>query len=332
MRAPANAGEAPVATYFAPETKCCTYSPALPNFLVGRILDDDDPALAAGRATVEQRIDARVGVSPLGLDPQPVPALLYRITSGRAFGRSRVLRCPHYLAEAGGACGIWRHRNGVCSTWFCKYARGATGQRFWRSLDQLLATVERELARWCLLRLDLEPEVLGRLLPPGTDRGQGGDGGLDGAALDGRVDDTAHRALWGSRIGREREHYRACGRLVAGLGWTDVVALGGASVAAQVRIVADAHAAAGSETIPERLVVGQLQTIATGRDHVMVATYNPYDPLDLPRILLDALGYFDGRPTAEVLRRLRAERRLNLQPDLVRRLVDFGLLIPSRQR
>jgi hypothetical protein len=28
---------------FHPETKCCTYIPALPNFLVGRIVEDDDP-------------------------------------------------------------------------------------------------------------------------------------------------------------------------------------------------------------------------------------------------------------------------------------------------
>src|SRR5438034_10877336 len=39
--------------YFSPQTKCCTYLPELHNFLVGRILSDDDPASATGRATVE---------------------------------------------------------------------------------------------------------------------------------------------------------------------------------------------------------------------------------------------------------------------------------------
>src|SRR5687767_5199250 len=37
---------------FSPRVKCCTFQPSLPNFLVGRILSDEDPAMAAGRATV----------------------------------------------------------------------------------------------------------------------------------------------------------------------------------------------------------------------------------------------------------------------------------------
>ena len=53
---------------FHPETKCCTYIPSLPNFLVGRIVEDDDPAMAPGRASVEARIDARLGVTPMGID------------------------------------------------------------------------------------------------------------------------------------------------------------------------------------------------------------------------------------------------------------------------
>src|SRR5262245_52393001 len=52
--------------FFSPATKCCTYLPQLANFLVGRILGDQDPdpSAAAGRASVEARIDAGVGVTP----------------------------------------------------------------------------------------------------------------------------------------------------------------------------------------------------------------------------------------------------------------------------
>jgi hypothetical protein len=318
---------APSALFFEPETKCCTYVPALPNFLVGAILDDDDPALAAGRASVEKRIADRVGVSPLGLQAPPVHRLLYRTGGEGVFGRARALRCPHYVAEAGGACGIWRHRNSVCSTWFCKYSRGATGQGFWQALDQLLATVERELARWCLLRLGVGAPVLGRLLPRGTDRDLSGPP-LDGAAVDGRVDNAGYRALWGGWQGREAELYRAAGRLAAGLGWDDVVRLGGASVQAHARIVEGLHRALGVDAIPDRLVVGALRTVALGRSRVRLTTYSAYDPLDVPRVLLEALDCFDGRPTREALRRIRQERHIDVQPDLVRRLVDFGVLVP----
>jgi hypothetical protein len=53
--------------FFNAETKCCTYLPALYNFLVGSILTDKDPAFAVGRASVEARLDAQVEVTPLGL-------------------------------------------------------------------------------------------------------------------------------------------------------------------------------------------------------------------------------------------------------------------------
>jgi hypothetical protein len=43
---------------------------------------------------------------------------------------------------------------------------------------------------------------------------------------------------------------------------------------------------------------------------------------------LDLLPYFDGPPTKEVLRRIQKERGLRLQKALVRKLVDFEILIP----
>jgi len=324
------AADAPTLAFNA-ETKCCTYIPALPSFLVGRILQDDDPALAPGRASVEARLDARQGVTPMGIDRPVVHAVLYNIGAGNVFGRSRTLRCPHYREDLGGACGIWRHRNGVCSTWFCKYSRGATGQRFWHSLEQLLAIVEREVARWCLLQLELEPEALARLLPRGTDRSSADKPPLDGATLDGRVDEAAYRACWGRWLGREREFYRQCAHLVNPLRWTDVTRIGGASVEALARVVVHAHHRVGSSTIPERLAVGQLQMNPAGRERVLVTTYNPYDPLELPRLLVEVLSYFDGGATSETLARIRQERSINVQPSLVRRLVDFGVLVPPNQ-
>lgn len=117
-------------SFFDPQVKCCTYLPELPNFLVGRILADEDPALAVGRATVEKRLQAGVAVTPLGLDRTPFYDLLYQ-HADTAFGRSHTLRCPHYIEE-GGLCGIWQHRNSVCATWFCKHVRGAMGFRFWK--------------------------------------------------------------------------------------------------------------------------------------------------------------------------------------------------------
>jgi len=87
---------------FNPSTKCCTYQPDLCNFHVGRVLFDDSPLAATSRQVLRQRIAQRVGVTPLGIGPAPIYALLYD-GSGAAqsttsvFGRAPLLRCPHYL-------------------------------------------------------------------------------------------------------------------------------------------------------------------------------------------------------------------------------------------
>jgi hypothetical protein len=157
-------------TLFDPDTKCCTYVPTLPNFLVGLILNDDDPAAIAGRTSIERRIAAGIGVTPLGLQSDPRYALIYKHAGGELFGRTSGLRCPHYLPADGGQCGIWRHRNAVCTTWFCKHERGRVGQRFWDALLVLLTLVERHLGLWAANELD-EPRLSpAALLRHGTSR------------------------------------------------------------------------------------------------------------------------------------------------------------------
>ncbi len=150
------------APFFNPDTKCCTYLPVLPNFLVGRMLADDSPEFARGRATLEARLTAGMAVSPRGIGRDAAYDLLY-VTRGKSlFGQARSMRCPHYLDEGGGQCGIWRHRAAVCATWFCKYVRGAVGQRFWQALHRQLSAVEGELSVWCARQLGELGEWSGR--------------------------------------------------------------------------------------------------------------------------------------------------------------------------
>src|SRR5262245_25747140 len=113
----------PDSEYFDPEIKCCTYLPPLPNFLVGRIPADDREDMAHGCSSVDARLIAGVEVTPLGFGV-PAPYTLLYGNARDAFGRARGLRCPHYVSE-GGKCGIWRHREAICATWFCKRERGA---------------------------------------------------------------------------------------------------------------------------------------------------------------------------------------------------------------
>jgi hypothetical protein len=311
--------------FFAPDVKCCSYMPTLPNFLVGRMLADDDPAFAHGRRTIEARLAARVAVTPLGLGPTPTHAALYARHGDRTFGQSRALICPHFVDEDGGRCAIWRYRNGVCATWFCKHVRGAVGQRFWQALEQLLTAVETQLARWCVLELGVDADALQELFRHATDR-NAVNSRKAGERHD-AVDEGAYRRLWGARAGQEGKFFGECARLADGLAWPDIVRVGGATVAVFERLTLEAYRRLTSHAIPERLQVGKLKTVAEGRSHTRIVAYSGHDPINLPKILVGLLPYFDGGPTTDTLRRIRRETGYVLEPALVRKLVDYEILL-----
>lgn len=317
------------AVVFRPDVKCCVFLPRLPNFVVGRILSDPDPALAAGRRSVEARIAAGVGVVPLGLERPPRWELLHR-GAASAFGNSRELRCPHFDEADGGRCGIWRHREATCTTWFCRFVRGAVGASFWYALRQLLAAVERDLARALALELGVEPELLRGSLtalegdPPPPPRS------APWNEVEGRVEPADARARWGAWAGRERELYQAAGELAASLSWSGVLARCGSEVALRARLAAAAHARlVGPAVIPDRLRVGSFQVATTREGGVRIVSHTPTDALDLPSALVALLPWFDGRPTAEVLAQLREQAGVAIDPDFLRQLVDWQVLVPA---
>jgi hypothetical protein len=284
---------------FRPDTKCCTFYPVLPNFLVGRLLDV--PSIAA-------RIDAGVGATPLGLE---APAA-YRAVYGAAastFGRARSMRCPHYL-EDGGLCAIWDHRNATCSTWFCKHVRGAVGDRFWRAIGSFLHILEVELSLLCVERLGLDP---GGVLAVEPSRPTAAELDASGEPDPGK--------RWGTWVGRERELYRACAELVAPMTLAEILAAIGPRARLAGRVAGARFADLRDTRVPERVTLGLVQIRRHG-DAARVTAYRPYDPIEIPVELASVLWQFDGRPWREVA----AEHGFELDEALVRLLVDFEVL------
>lgn len=293
---------------FHPEVKCCTYVPELPSFLVGAILADDD---APGRTSVEARIDARAGVTPLGLFRTPEADGRQRRV-GDQWGRAEALRCPHYQV-ADGSCGIWRHRDAVCATWFCRHERGYLGFSAWHTLKQLLAKVEERLALWCAAELDLDLPALRALVPPEAPK--------EGP----EVTDAAWAERWRSWAGREREFFRRAAGLVADLSWDDVVARCGLEVPILLRAAREAWGRL-ERPVPERLELGAFQTAAATPLGIVAVTYSTFNPIALPTELMRVLDVFDGRPTDEAQEAL-AERGLALDDEFLRLLVDYRVLV-----
>lgn len=317
---------APGSFHFDRVIKCCTYIPNIRNFLVGRVLGDIDPAAQSGRATTQKRITKRIGVTPLGLRQPPVYALLYE-NSERFFGRNKALRCPHYL-EAEGRCGIWTHRNSTCATWFCKHVRGKVGHEFWRdSLHRLLLSVEEELARWCVLELHPTDDMLRQLTA--TAEWTSGNDSVTGESLDNKVNEEAYARLWGGWRGREEEFFARCAELVSPLSWSDVLAIAGPGVQAYAQLTQAAYRRLLSEDIPSVLTVGPIQLVNVRNGVARINSYDSYDPIDVPKAVMDLLYYFDGRPTRNALEAIATELGFNVEPELLRKLVDFGLLVRS---
>jgi hypothetical protein len=313
--------------FFNPQTKCCSYVPTIPNYLVGRIIQDEDPSQASGRATVEDRIRAGVAVSPLGLEQPQNFQMLYGASADTLFGQSRSFRCPHYLDVEGGRCGVWKHRASVCATWHCKYVRGSVGHEFWSALHKLLSTIESSLSRWCVLELDIGSEALSELFPVRMPLKSGGN--IDARALDGLANPTKTRKLWGNWAGREAEFYRECARLVEALDWQDVAAINRGEMLIYSRLLSEAYSRLMSEEVPERLKLGAIQVVGMDQDSYCINSYSKYDPLDVPKQLIDVLGYFDGRPTSEALAAISETEGVTIDPTLVRKLSDFGLLVKA---
>lgn len=318
-----HATRASSAIFFDPRSKCCTYIPELPNFLVGRVLLDTSAEGAAGRATVVDRIAARHQVTPLGLDKPPAFVVLYGNNTPDLFGRAVDLRCPHYLMDSGG-CGIWRHRMSTCATWFCKHDRGEVGRASWDAIRQMLRIIERAVAVHCVRTLAPGSAALRRALADSPVR----DARLRAADLGAPIDVVEHRRIWGDFAGREQEFYEACARLAEPLTWPDLLAMGGAELALATDVAREALQAAASRRVPRAVRVGTFGVAASGPESVECTTCNPFDPLSIPRVLFDLLHLFDGRPTRQALAAM-SSAGIDLDTRAVRTLLDHGILVDA---
>jgi hypothetical protein len=305
-----------------PRTKCCAYYPSLPNFLVGRILSEPDPTAAPARDVVAARVQARFMATPLTLDAPPAYRLLY--AKSPYMGSALKLQCPYYVEELlGGACGIWQHRESVCLTFYCKHVRGQVGFVFWMALKNLLNQMENALGYWCLTQLEMSDDSLAQILP---DRRRDATK-FTQQELDEVVNEKAHRALWGNWAGREAAFYRECGRLVSALSAQRALEIGGVEAALRLRVARKAFGALLSADLPRAVRPGNFRIQPLGNDQVQIVSYSENAPLALPSVVLNLLPYFEGRTVDEALKAIDEQEQVVLEPALVRKLLDFEILV-----
>jgi hypothetical protein len=297
--------------HFNPRTKCCTYWPELPNFLAGFILQDEDPSFARARAQMETfLVTKEMMITPLGATPPP--SFFEQYNKLKSFGTDLSLRCPFYQEDQTGNCGIWKYRNGRCATWFCRFSRGSVSVVFWKYMDQLFNAIEKSLSRWCVLQFGFANEALQQIFPPP------------------RTQMRISATMWDQWLGREREFFVECSRSVAALHWNDVSRIGGIDLEVPARLLRESHLQLLRHDLPASLKLNQWKHWTAADPEMMrIWTYSRYDPIEVPRRIVDVLSYFQNCTTEQALARIEQEKGIRLDREYVRMLTDFGVLTAS---
>jgi hypothetical protein len=287
----------PATPAFSPSVKCCTFQPSLPNFLVGAALADPRTSEHA-RAALRRRITERRGATPLYLERTPQEERDQEY--GKAeYGQDPALLCDYY---EDGLCGIWAHREAVCSTFWCLSDRRAVGMRFHDATKRLLGRVEELLAIWNVRAL--LPKQVGALVQLDDRPRRYALGELPGARTGDTIGLPTRRRIWGPWVDREEAFYQACAERVAPLSWADVRMIGGDALTASIAAVEAARARLDAP-LPPVLCSGNVDRVALvgpfGAGTGLATEQVPDDPLVVPNEVADALPLFDGRPVAEVL-------------------------------
>ncbi|MBN2431878.1 MAG: hypothetical protein JXQ27_10395 [Acidobacteria bacterium] len=323
-------GQAPDAedgtVYFSPVTRCCTYVPIIPNYLVGALLLDRRPENAPGRAVVRILIDQRRGIFPQGLFPSPRLAQLYERNAPRCFGRSEALACP-LLDTATGHCTVWPFRNAICATWFCKYAAGIEGRRFWDALKRYLCHVEQSLSSWALLTLGWPAtDILSRLVE--VNPYSMATYSLSPAELDDRPPAEAEvQHAWRDWYGREAEFYRKCAGCVADVTPAEYRAITGVYQEIYLRQMVEAAQAVLDPSLPAYLHFRPAGERAGATDDlVRLNGFNGW--LEIPMALYRCLQQFDGRrSTEQVLAAIRLTHQMEVDTEVLIRLHQRRILV-----
>ncbi len=300
--------------YYNPATKCCTYFPELPNFLAGRAMANDNPGAAALRAIVEDPREIRGGATLRSVQSNAKIATLYAHHSKSGFGRDPEMLCPYVIdadGPTGPRCGIWKQRNAVCSTWFCKHGKGMTGVRFWQTLQGFFTRLEWSLSWWAITQVLVRP---GDAISAGTPE------------ADLRIRLALRPDAWKLWPGSRRSFYESCAEAVEDLSMEEAIAIGGIDAQLTQMALKSRFEELHEVDLPERLRVAPYSILRANPKRATLQAKSGTEPIEAPAALLPLLPHFVGDDTEETLESIREQTQIRLDPKLVRRLYDFGLL------
>jgi hypothetical protein len=304
---------------FAPDTKCCTFMPRLPNYFAGAFLQDAETPLA--RKLLLQRIKERRGIFPQGIFPDKKYRLLYEYGRNKGFGKSLKLQCPFYL-QGEYNCSLWKYRESVCATWFCKHLAGDAGKAFWDDMRDIFKMIQEKLQDHVIQKLSMS------IVPP-----YGEDENLSSEDIDElAMSSKDYKLRWKQWEGKEEEFYIKSVEIINELSIDEFNRILGDDYAASLKTLTEKHQL--FVTIPETLTLNTENTfeeVVPGRYRLQLRSYIDRNDtvityaFDIPAVIIES--FRAGGKVEEILKTLYEEHNIELGKDIVIALFQHGVLI-----
>jgi hypothetical protein len=304
---------------FAPDTKCCTFIPRLPNYFVGAILTDQD--METGRELLKNRMQERRGIFPQGIYPDKKYRLLYEYGRKNGFGKSALLKCPYYL-QGEFNCSLWKYRESICATWFCKYLGGETGRAFWNEMRDLFKLIQEKLIEHAMQKQGFN------VVPPFGDDEHLSCEDLDDLPMNGRE----YQLRWQQWEGREEEFYIHCFKIISRLKVDEFNQILGSEFSDQMKGLEEKYHQLIA--IPEFLKLNpeyELEEVIPGTYRLRLHSYLDRNDsmityaFDVPGIIVDCFRKLNK--TDLILKELSEDFGIELGKDIVIAMYQHGILL-----
>lgn len=311
--------ESEISRPFSPETKCCTFIPRVPNYFAGAVFTDKETK--TGGDLLRIRIRGKRGIFPQGIYPDKKYSLLYEFGRKNGFGKSSLLKCPYYV-QGEFNCSLWKYRESICATWFCKYLGGETGRTFWNGMRDLFKLVQDKMIEHAIRELGLT------VIPPFGDDEQLSAEDLDDLPMH-RLE---YQRRWQQWEGREEEFYISCFKIISRIEVQDFNLIMGPEYSEHLIPLEEIYHRmlnipeilqvnpeyVFEESLPDQYRI-RLRSLIDRNDTVITYAF------DVPKSVIDA--FRSGKITDKVLENLAEKNGILLGKDLIIALFQHGILI-----
>jgi len=300
-------------------TKCCTYHAILPNYMLGALLSDKDPAWQIGISKIEDKIKHKLGVTPYGIagTPDIVEFNRERRNTNKlttSFEEREKYTCP-YLDN--GRCSVWKYRGELCITYFCFPVSGRQGNMFWNNLWKYIRFIEKTFSIHALIEcgypiqkinfIDLEHDTYDFL----NDKGE--------------LNIKMYSQIWNPFLEKEIELYKNCYDVIHSLDEVKVKEILGSEGRWRKEKCKKLLGYAKQNVIPDGLVFNSEVVVEKINQNIFKLITPNGEHLKVPMNVYMALKKFDGTVNVQDIAR-SSNLLLFIKPELVQRYINAGVL------